>query len=384
MNTSLKICSVMGIPIKLHYTFLIILPLIAYVFATSASPFGFSNVPNVGTEIVLGAFAAILLFVCVLVHELGHSYVAVKNGIKITDITLFLFGGVSEMEEAPRNPRVEMVMAFVGPAISVVLGAIFTAIYFFVPGVSENIYWGTMIALLAYINIMLGVFNILPAFPMDGGRVLRGFLAQRMPYIKATRIAVGIGKMFAYVLALIGLITFPAGIWFLIIAIFIFIAASEEEGSTVQSITLEGIKVSDIMTKEVHTIDANATAAQAIDTMFKMKHLGYPVLDNGRIVGMITLTDLSRVPADARNTIALKELMTRKIITLKPDDDAFTALQMLSLNRIGRLVVMDGNRIAGIVSRTDMLKALELYDVAKNPLQSNNKDEYNAMSNDIK
>jgi Zn-dependent protease/CBS domain-containing protein len=384
MKTSLKIGSVMGIPIKLHYTFLIILPLIAYTFATSTSPLGFSNVPDLGTEIALGTLAAILLFVSVLVHELGHSYIAVKNGIKITDITLFLFGGVSEMEEAPRNPGVEMVMAFVGPAISVVLGVIFLAIYFYVPGLSGNIYWGTMIALLAYINITLGVFNILPAFPMDGGRVLRGFLAQRMPYIKATRIAVSIGKMFAYVLALIGLITFPTGIWFIIIAIFIYISASEEESSTVQSIILEGIKVSDVMTTDVHTIDANATAAQAIDTMFKMKHLGYPVLDNGHIVGVITLTDLTRLSIDARNTTSVKDLMTQKVITLKPNDDAFTALQKLSSNMIGRLVVMDGDRIAGIISRTDMLKALELYEVAKTPRLANKGDKLNIISADIK
>ncbi len=366
MKTSLKLGSVMGIPIKLHYTFLIILPIIAYSFAMSPAPLGFNNVPDVWVKAALGTIAAIMLFLCVLVHELGHSYVAVKNGIKISDITLFLFGGVSEMEEAPRNPGVEMVMAFTGPAISICLGVIFTVLYFSVPGLRGDIYFGTMTALLAYMNIALGIFNILPAFPMDGGRVLRGFLAQRMPYIKATKIAVAAGKMFAYLLALLGLFTFPTGIWFIIIAVFIFIAASEEENATVQSITLEGIKVKDIMTNEVHTMDANATVSQAFDTMFKMKHLGYPVLDNGKIVGVVTLTDISRVPANARNTVPIKDVMTRKVITLKPEDDAFAALQKLSLNKIGRLVVMDGDRIAGIISRTDMLKALELYEVTRN------------------
>lgn len=367
MKTSLKIGSVMGIPIKLHYTFLIILPLIAYSFATSPAPFGFDKVPDVWVKAALGTIAAIMLFVCVLVHELGHSYVAVKNGIKISDITLFLFGGVSEMEEVPRNPGVEMLMAFIGPAISLVLGVIFGILYFYVPGLRTDIYWGTMTGLLAYMNIALGVFNILPAFPMDGGRVLRGFLAKRMSYVKATRIAVGVGKMFAYLLALLGLLTFPWGIWFIIIAIFIYIAAGEEESSTVQSITLEGIKVKDIMTKDVHTMDANSTVEQAFETMFRMKHLGYPVLENGKMVGVVTLTDISRVPAGARNTVPVRDVMTRKVITLKPEDDAFAALQKLSLNKIGRLVVMEGDRIAGIVSRSDMLKALELYEVTRSP-----------------
>lgn len=367
MKSSIKIGSVMGIPIKLHYTFLIVIPLIAYSFATSPAPLGFNNVPDVWAKAALGTAAALLLFVCVLVHEISHSYVAVKNGIKISDITLFLFGGVSEMEEVPRDPGVEMVMAFVGPATSIVLGIIFAIIYFFVPGMKGDIYAGTMVALLAYMNFALGIFNILPAFPMDGGRVLRGFLAKRMAYLRATQIAVGIGKMFAYLLALLGLLTFPVGIWFIIIAIFIYIAAGEEESSTVQSITLEGIKVKDIMTGDVHTLEANSTVAQAVDTMFKLKHLGYPVVENGRMLGIVTLTDISRVPQEARDKTPVKDIMTRKVITLKPDDDAFAALQKLSLNRIGRLVVMDGDRIVGIVTRSDMLKAMELYEVTRSP-----------------
>lgn len=366
MVSSLKIGSVMGIPIKLHITFLLILPFIAFAFATSPAPLGFSNVPDLWIRIGLSLIGAILLFVCVLIHELAHSYIAVHNGIKIGGITLFLFGGVSEMEDIPRNPGVEMLMAFVGPAISVVLGVIFAAIYFLVPGMRDPAsYIGTMIALLAYMNIALGIFNILPAFPMDGGRVLRGFLAERMPYIRATRIAVSVGKLFAYILALIGLLTWPVGLWFIVIALFIYMAASEEERSTTTSMTLEGIKVRDIMTADVHTLDLTTTVSQAIDTMFRLKHLGYPVMDAGKMAGIVTLTDVSRVPLDVRSTTPVRDIMTRNVITLKPDDDASTALQKLSTNKIGRLVVMEGDRIAGIISRTDMLKALELYEVAR-------------------
>jgi Zn-dependent protease/CBS domain-containing protein len=365
MVASLKIGSVMGIPIKLHITFLIILPFIAFAFAVSPAPLGFNSIPDLWVRIGLSLLGAIFLFGCVLIHELAHSYVAVHNGIKIGGITLFLFGGVSEMEDIPRNPAVEVVMAFVGPATSVVLGIIFAAIYFFVPGMSKDLYAGTMVALLAYMNIALGLFNIIPAFPMDGGRVLRGFLAERMPYIRATRIAVSIGKLFAYMLAIIGILSWPVGLWLLIIAVFIYIAAGEEERSTTLSLTLEGIKVKDIMTKDVHTLDADATVAQAIDTMFKMKHLGYPVIEGLRMAGIVTLTDISRVPAEARETTTVKDVMTRKVITLKPDDDAFVALQKLSKHKIGRLVVMEGDSLVGIISRTDMLKALELYEVMR-------------------
>jgi len=366
MDSSLKIGSVMGIPIKLHITFLLILPFIAFAFATSPAPLGFNNVPDLWLRAALALIGAIFLFVCVLIHEIGHSYIAVKNGIKIGGITLFLFGGVSEMEDIPRDPHVEMVMAFVGPAISVVLGIIFAAIYFLIPAFQNSgSYIGTMVALLAYMNIALGLFNIIPAFPMDGGRVLRGFLAEHMSYMKATRIAVSIGKLFAYLLALLGILTWPVGLWFIVIALFIYIAAGGEESTTKESMALEGIKVKDIMTGDVHTLDANSPVAQAIDTMFKLKHLGYPVVENGKAVGIVTLSDVSRVPPEARATTPVRDVMTRKVITLKPDDDAFAALQKLSANRIGRLVVMDGDRITGIVSRTDMLKALELYEVTR-------------------
>ncbi len=255
------------------------------------------------------------------------------------------------------------------------LGVIFAAIFFLVFRDSyKNIdymgYTGTMVALLAYMNIALGIFNIIPAFPMDGGRVLRGFLAERMPYIKATRIAVSIGKLFAYILALLGILTWPSGLWFIVIALFIYIAAGEEESSTTQSIALEGIKVKDIMTKDVHTLDSGTTVSDSIDTMFKLKHLGYPVTENGKMVGIITLTDVSRVQPQARTTTPIKDVMTRKVITLKPEDDAFTALQKLSRNKIGRLVVMEGDRIAGILSRTDMLKAMELYEVTRGSSQT--------------
>jgi Zn-dependent protease len=372
MVSSLKIGSVMGIPIKLHITFLLILPFIAFAFATSPPPLGFSSVPDIWARIGLSLIGAILLFACVLIHELAHSYIAVHNGIKIGGITLFLFGGVSEMEEVPRNPAVEMLMAFMGPATSMVIGAIFAAIYFLVPGMKSDPYTGTMVALLAYMNIALAIFNILPAFPMDGGRVLRGFLAERMPYIKATRIAVSVGKLFAYILALIGILTWPVGLWFIVIALFIYMAAGEEERATTTSMTLEGIKVKDIMTADVHTLDVGTTVAQAIDTMFRLKHLGYPVMESGKMAGIVTLNDVSRVPVEARPTTVVRDIMTRSVITLKPDDDAFTALQKLSTNKIGRLVVMDGGRIAGIVSRTDMLKALELYEVARAGVTSPN------------
>jgi CBS domain-containing protein len=128
---------------------------------------------------------------------------------------------------------------------------------------------------------------------------------------------------------------------------------------------LEGVKVRDIMTKDVVTIDAGSSVSDALKLMFEKKHLGYPVMENGRVVGVVTLSDVSKVPEERRAATPVREIMTRNIITLKPDDDASTALQRISQYRIGRLLVMDGSRIAGIISRSDLMKDLELYGIVK-------------------
>jgi CBS domain-containing protein len=294
--------------------------------------------------------------------------VAKKNGLKISDITLYLFGGVSAMEEVPRNPAVELVMALAGPLTSIAIGILFGVLWFALPGTLwDNNTLGPLVYLMFYLNLALGIFNILPAFPMDGGRVLRALLAMRMPYIDATRIAVGIGKLFAYMMGILGLLMGLNGIWFIIIAFFIYIAAGEEERATVTSMVLEGVKVRDIMTKDVATIDADSTVADALKLMFEKKHLGYPVVEKGQVVGVVTLSDIAKVQEPRRDTMPVRDIMTRNVITLKPDDDAATALQRISQYKIGRLLVMDGDRIAGIISRSDLVKDLQLYGTMRRP-----------------
>ena len=371
MASSLKIGSVLGIPIRIHITFLLILPVIAYTFAVGPTvgnpwPFGPLGFAALGDQPLLqyglGTLAAVLLFACVLVHEVAHSYVAKRHGLKISDITLYLFGGVSAMEEVPRDPSVELVMALAGPLTSIVIGIIFGAVWFAFPGALWSNYTiGPLVYLMFYLNLALGIFNILPAFPMDGGRALRALLAMRMPYIAATRTAVGLGKLFAVLLGILGLFLGLGGIWFIIIAFFIYVAAGEEERATITSVVLEGVKVRDIMTKDVDTVDASTTVADLLRMMFAKKHLGYPVVEDGQMVGIVSLSDALKVPEDRRGATHVRDIMTRNVITLKPDDDASLALQLLSRHRIGRLVVTEGGRIAGIVSRTDIVRAMELH-----------------------
>ncbi len=367
MKTSFQIGKIMGIPIKLHITFLLILPLFAWSFAITPPRLGFSD-QDLPLRYVLSFAAAVSLFICVVLHELGHSYIAKKHGTKIQNITLFLFGGVSSLEEIPRNPKTELKMAMAGPVVSFLIALIFIIIYSFFKPSGESFVdylflsainnpYLRLVWMISVINIILGIFNLLPAFPMDGDRVLRAWLAQRMSYIKATREAAGIGKMFAIFMGIFGLFY---NFWFMLIAFFIYIGASEEEKSTEINVILEGVKIKDIMSKEVHTVTSEMTVEELVDHIFKFKHMGYPVVDDGQLKGMVTFTDVQKVPREERKAVKVSQVMTKKIIGLQEDDDAVNALKLMTVNNIGRIIVKHGEKISGIVSRTDLMRAVQL------------------------
>ncbi|HEY9205868.1 MAG TPA: site-2 protease family protein [Candidatus Methanoperedens sp.] len=367
MKTSFQLGKIMGIPIKLHITFLLILPIFAWSFAINPSPFGFND-QDLPLRYVLSLAAAVSLFVCVLLHELGHSYVAKKHGTNIQSITLFLFGGVSSMEEIPRDPKTELKMALAGPGVSFLISLIFIIIYLifkppadsfmgylFLQPINDpylRLFW-----MISIINIMLGIFNLLPAFPMDGGRVLRAWLAERMPYIRATREAAGIGKMFAILMGIFGLFY---SFWFLLIAFFIYIGASEEEKSTEINVILEGVKIKDIMSREIHTVTSGMSVEELVEHIFRFKHMGYPVVDDGQLKGIVTFTDVQKVTREERKAVKVSQIMSKNIIDLQEDDAAVNALKLMTVNNIGRIIVKKGEKISGIVSRTDIIRAIQL------------------------
>lgn len=362
MKTSIQIGKIMDIPIKLHITFILVLPVFAFYFSVNSPAFGFNDVNSLILRYALSMSAALLLFTCVLLHELGHSYVAKKHGSNIQSITLFLFGGVSSMEEIPRNPKVEFNMALAGPSVSLLIGAVLIIIYEFFKSPNQSSLtdpYLRLIWLMGYINIVLFVFNLLPAFPMDGGRVLRAWLAGRMSYIKATQTAAGIGKMFAIFMGIFGLFA-QGGLWFILIAFFIYIGASEEEKSTEVSVLLEGVKVRDIMSKEVKTVTSEMSVEELVETMFRFKHMGYPVVDDNEIKGMVTFTDVQKVPKEERKNVKISQIMTKGLISLKDDADAVDALKLMTVNNIGRIVITNDKKMVGIISRTDILRSVEL------------------------
>lgn len=360
MKTSIQIGKIIGIPIKLHITFLLILPVFAWIFASSGAEFnGFGDVQPELLRYSLGMAASVLLFTCVLLHELGHSYVAKKHGSEINSITLFLFGGVSSMEDIPRDPKTELKMAVAGPAVSLIIGLALISIHEILRQESlfQDLPYMRLVWLIGYINIVLCIFNLIPAFPMDGGRVLRAWLAGRMSYIKATQAAAGIGKMFAIFMGIFG---FYYSIWLTLIAFFIYIGASEEEKSTQVSVILEGVKVKDLMSKEVKTVNPETTVEELVDMMFRYKHMGYPVADGPDVKGIVTFTDVQKVPKEDRKNVLVSQIMTEELITAREDDEATTVLKLLTKNSIGRIIVKSDEKMTGIVSRTDVLRAVQL------------------------
>ncbi|AEN07064.1 CBS domain-containing protein [Halolamina sp.] len=368
----IRIGTVFGIPIRLDATFLLILPIFAYLIGSDVETIttellnttfgaGIDPAPLTGglTPFALGAVAAIGLFTCVLLHEFGHSLVAMHYGYEIDSITLWLLGGVARFAEMPEDWKIELQVALAGPAVSVALGIVAFAAFSVVPGSQPALAF--LLGYLALMNIVLAVFNMLPGFPMDGGRVLRALLARTRPYARATQIAAEVGKGFAILLGLFGLFNF--NLYLLALAFFIYMGAAGEAQQTVMRAAFRGVIVSDVMTSKesLHTVAPDDSVAQLIQRMFRERHTGYPVVKNGRLVGMVTLGDAQEVNEVEHDAMRVDDVMTTEIITVTPQSDALEALQTMQENSIGRLAVVDANGdLCGIISRTDLMTAFDI------------------------
>ena len=370
MAASIRIGRIFGVPIYLHLTFLIILPLFIYVFSAPPNQvtiFGivlsFKDLDaSLAVKYVFGTAAAIIFFITILLHELAHSYLALRYGVKIKGITLMIFGGVSSMEEMPRLPRQEWRMAFAGPLTS--LGAGLASWLFmllldslestsvFVQGVA------ILLGIMAVYNVLLAGFNMIPAFPMDGGRILRARFAQRMDFLEATRRAAKVGRYFALGMAIFGIITL--NFFLIIIALFVYIGATEEEQATTISESLHGVTVGQVMSTQVRTVYPDTSVQDLHDLMLTTRFMGFPVVENDALVGIVTLSDTHKVPRDRTPVAKVRDIMTRTVITASPDMDASKALFLMSEKKIGRLVVTQDGKITGIVTQKDLLRTVDM------------------------
>ena len=374
MDGSLRIGRLFGIPIELHFTFLLVIPLFAWIIGTqielTLSLLGMLFGVGIDSTLVLsgampyllGAVVSLGLFAGVLLHEIAHSLVALRWGMKINAITLYLFGGVSQMEESTPDPKVELPMALVGPLTSLAVGLICITLVYVVDGaISDRPLAGALVFTLAYLgllNVILFVFNLLPAFPMDGGRVLRAYLARRMPLPEATRIAASVGKGFAVVFGILGLIALNPIL--VIIAFFIYIGASQESTAIRYTFLLKDVTLGQIMSREVMTVDPSTPVRTVLDQMYETKHLGFPVLERGGLVGMVTLDDIHQTNPIDREAMIVKDVMTRGALSLPPEAPAFDALRIMSEQNIGRVPIVRDGDLLGIVTRTDIMKVMEL------------------------
>ena len=371
-----RIGSVFGIPIQLDLTFLLVLPLFAWIIGTQVGrttdllnrSLGAGLNPALLTDgnlvWVLGVVAAVGLFTGVVLHELGHSLVAIRYGFPIDSITLWLFGGVAQLTEMPEDWKQELAIAVAGPVVSVALGAASYVVFVVLPGTASPVVESArfVFAYLALMNVALAAFNMLPGFPMDGGRVLRALLARTRTYARATRIAAEIGKVFAILLGLFGL--FVLGNIFLAgLAFFIYIGAAGEARKTTMRADLEGVQVRDVMTpaNRVTTVTADVSVRELIGTMFRERHTGYPVEGNGEVVGLVTLEDARAVNEVERDAYTVGDVMTTELVTVTPELDVMDALNELQDNPVGRLVVTDADgEFCGLLTRSDVMTAFSI------------------------
>jgi len=374
MDGSLRIGRLFGIPILLHYTFLLVIPLFAYIIGSQIGsttdmlreifriPIDTSIITSGFMPWILGTVVALGLFFGVLVHELAHSLVAKAKGIKMQSITLLMFGGVAQMDEGAPEPRTELPMALAGPVMSLIFGLICCGLVYITPDMATDAPTkGVLIFVFGYLgvlNIILFAFNLIPAFPMDGGRVLRAVLAIRMPLDRATRIAANVGKAFAVIFGIIGLYFLSP--FLILIALFIYIGASMESTAVQYNVLLQDVTVGNMMSAPVTTVPSNLPLSKVIEIMYASKHLGFPVTERDSLVGMVTLADVNRTSPIDREAMQVKDIMTRDIITLPPTASVIDALRIMSTRNIGRIPIVHEDQIVGIVTRTDILKVTEL------------------------
>ncbi|MFB6207562.1 MAG: CBS domain-containing protein [Haloglomus sp.] len=379
---SYRIGSVFGIPVELDLTFLLILPVFAYIIGVQVGQWvgilndmfgaGIAPEPLTGEPTIafgLGAAAAIGLFASVLLHELGHSVLAMRYDVEISSIKLWLFGGVAQLSHFPDDWKQELYIAVAGPIVSVLLGVGFFVGFSLVPGGGGTVAAAAafLLGYLALTNVALAIFNMLPGFPMDGGRVLRALLTRTQPYAVATRRAATVGKAFAFLLGFFALFG-GAGInlYLVAIAFFIYMGASSEAQQTMLRAAFEGVAVGDVMTpaEDVETVAADDSVAELIDRMFRTRHTGFPVLRDGRLVGLVTLEDAKQVKEVERDAYRVEEVMSTDLHTIDVDADAMEALSTMQEHDVGRLVVTSGDTeegsFAGLISRTDLMTALDI------------------------
>ena len=367
MQDAWQIGRLFGIPLRVHLSWLLVFGLISWSLAAGFFPAQLPDLP-VWSYWVKAVIAAAMFFVSIILHELGHSLVARHHGIAIASITLFVFGGVSQMKEEPRQARQELQIAIIGPVISLVLAAVFGVLSALATPGGEPTGLGVVLTYLALVNLLVAVFNMLPAFPLDGGRVLRAILWSRSgDLMRATTMAARVGRVLA--LGLIGLGGLQllggnfGGLWLMLIGWFIMQAGSAGLAQASLRQALGGLRVRDVMTTEVKTVPADATVHDLIEDYFiRYTYGGYPVVSNGRVVGLVTLHELRNTPPETRTATGVERVMVPLAprLVVDPGTPVIDALNRMTTSGAGRLVVLDQDRLVGLITANGILHLTQI------------------------
>lgn len=368
MSWSLKLGRVQGIDIKVHLTFVLILLWAAYTW---------SGTTGAGLQGALfGVVATVLLFVCVLLHELGHSLMALRFDIRVRDITLLPIGGLAQMETIPEKPGQELAIAIVGPLVNIAIAIVlllFAAVLrmqalITLPELVASLgraNWPGLLAFLTMANLSLALFNLIPAFPMDGGRMLRALLAMHMDYGRATAIAVAVGQGFAILLGLWGFTGGGPGL--VLIAIFVWLGA-EQEGRLVEvRNVLRGMRVRQAMTQRPYSLRTDDLLATAVELTLSTSQADFPVLDErGVLVGLLTESDLIKALRDHSLATPAAEVMRREFPTASPEQPLFEAQMAMAEARARAMPVVTPDRLlVGLITDSDISEAYRLLSVSQ-------------------
>jgi Zn-dependent protease/predicted transcriptional regulator len=360
---AVRVGSVRGIPIRIHVSFLIVLPFLALGFGRVYEDAArLAEVPASelhGTPFLWGLVVALALFGSVLVHELAHSLYALAKGGRVRAITLTLIGGVSELSEPPRRGRDEAMMALVGPLTSLLLGGGFYLLLRALAGTGSFDVRFAAFHLFS-LNVVLGLFNLLPAFPMDGGRVLRGLLAEKWGAVRATRVAATAGKGFAVLFAIAGFLS--ANILLMVVAFFVYLGAEAESRGVLLKALLGQLRVRDLMSARLEAVDPSTSVYELGERMLRSRRLAFPVVEGGSVVGAVSLEDVRKVPAGERGHRHVADIV-RRIPPVEASDDASRALRALAEARAPLVPVVEGGAFVGVLTQQDLSRALQLRDL---------------------
>ncbi len=361
---------VAGIRISLDISWFIIFALVLLALSAGYFPRNFPG-QEPQTYWIAGFVATLLFFASVLIHELSHSLVAIRHGLEIPEITLFIFGGVSRLAQEPKDPVTELKIALVGPISSFVLAALFLLLKTVFRGLEPSMIVAVF-GYLAWINLALGIFNLIPGFPLDGGRVFRAIWWWRTGSLtRATKIASDMGKGFAVALMLLGGLQIFAGalisgLWLVFIGMFLRGMSAQGYEEVVIRKALEGVQVEEIMVKDVVTVTPDLTVADLVhDYFLQYAYRGFPVVGDGRVLGVVSLAEVKNVPREEQSATRVRQIMSPQNDAMLIAADASLADALVRMSRQGeeRLLVMKQGRLLGLVTKTGLLRFVQVKQV---------------------